>query len=140
MSPSRAASSGRRLIGHAAARRQDVQLAVVQHELEHAFDGGLGGTALEGDLEAQAAGLGVQRFQRGQRVGKRGHVHDAAQRVHVAQERQRVHAVLQHAGAEAQRDVPVVGAAAGADAAQRGLGLGLGLRCGCRLRARHAPP
>src|SRR5476649_2210407 len=69
---------------------------------------------------------------RRQRVRHGGDADDPAQLGQVAQEGDRVHAVLQHAGAEAQRDMPVVlGALLAAHAFQVG-------RVRRRMRGHHA--
>ena len=97
------------VVENAAAWRQDVNLRVVAHEFEHAFDGGFVLIALEADLETQVAALRVHLRRGWQRRRHRIDGDDFAQRLEETEEGQRVHAVAQHVAAETQRDVPIVG-------------------------------
>ncbi len=55
--------------GDLAVRRKDVHHAVIEHELESAFDVGLAGAAAQRDLEAEIAGLRVQSASAGRSSG-----------------------------------------------------------------------
>ena len=89
-------------------RRQNAHFAFVTHKLEDVFNRGLAGVAQQGNLKAQVAALRVHLRQRWQGIAQGFNGGNTAQRLQVADKGQRVHAVLQHLGAKAQRDMPVI--------------------------------
>ena len=97
------------VFGQLAVGRQDAQVAFVAHEIEDAFDVGLGGARLQADFEAQVTRFRVHLGGRRHGIGERFDAQDLAQAAQVADEGQRFHAAAQHVLAETHRDVPGIG-------------------------------
>ena len=97
---------------HLGMGRDQADLAVLPHELEHVLEGGAVGAGVQLDLQAHAAVLGIEGLPLREGAEQGGQVHDLAQGGQVAHERERVHAVAQDVPAEPDGEVPAVAAGA----------------------------
>ncbi len=87
-------------------RRKNADRAVLAQVLEHVGYGFLGHRAVEIQLYAEIAGLGVHACGFGHRVEQRVDLGDLSEAPEIADEGQRIQAVAQHVATKAQGNVP----------------------------------
>ena len=112
------------VVFHLGMGRDQPDLAVLPHELEHVLEGGPVGRGIQLDLQAHSAFLGIEGLPLREVAEQGGQVHDLAQGGQVADERERIHAVAQDVPGEPDGDVPAVAAGAVRRGGPGRLGLG----------------